>query len=192
MKGIQRKRAPSDAAMHRNTLGMCTIVLAAGVAVGMPAQAAMFLKLSGIEGESTSERHAGEIDISGIEQSILAPPTPSGASGKGKANCPTVSLYKNLDKSTPTLMKYLASGKHIPQAVLTVARSGESQADYYIITMQEVFVTEVTQSSTDTSQLIDKIVLAPRTFSVEYKLQNPRGDQSSVKFGWNCVTTEIT
>ena len=107
--------------------------------------------------------------------------------------CPSLTVFKNLDKASPVLMKKLAQGVHIPQAVLTVQRSGAEQVDYYVLTMEEVFVSEVTQMSEDTSHLSDKVVFTARRYNFEYRVQNATGGSPEfVKFGWDCVTTEIT
>jgi len=172
----------------------CAIVVlvlaAATVADG--ARAAMFLKLSGIDGESASERHRGEVEVTGIILPILRPLPTGGGSGSGKVSCPSVTIFKNLDKASPILMKKLAQGVHIPQAVLTVQRSGAEQFDYYVLTMEEVFVSEVTQMSEDPSHLSDKVVFTARRYNFEYRVQNATGSTEFVKFGWDCVTTEIT
>ena len=90
-------------------------------------------------------------------------------------------------------MKKLAQGVHIPRAVLTVQRSGAEQVDFYVLTMDEVFVTEVTQMSEDPSHLSDKVVFTARRYNFEYRVQNPTGGSPEfVKFGWDCVTTSIT
>ena len=59
--------------------------------------------------------------------------------------------------------------------------------------MEEVFISEVTQVSEDTSHLSDKVVFTARRYNFEYRVQNPTGDAPQfVKFGWDCVTTQIT
>ena len=124
---------------------------------------------------------------------IVAPvPTFGTGSGKGKADCPSLTVFKNLDRASPILMKKLAQGVHIPQAVLTVQRSGAEQVDYYVLTMEEVFVSEVTQMSVDPSHLSDKVVFRARRYNFEYRVQNATGAPELVKFGWDCVTTSIT
>ena len=175
-------------------IGACAIVVLTAAAVSNTARAEMFLKLSGIDGESVSERHKDEVEVTGIILPILgSAPTLGGGSGKGKVACPSLTVFKNLDKASPVLMKKLAQGVHIPQAVLSVQRSAGEPVDYYTLTMDEVYVSEVTQASEDTGRLSDKVVFTARRYTFEYRVQNPRGDSPSVvKFGWDCVTTQIT
>ena len=192
MQNIKGRRIDSFATKNRVRIGAWAIVVLSAAAFADTACADMFLKLSGIEGESTNAKHRGEVDVTGVELPILAP-APTAGGGSGKVSCPSVTVYKNLDKASPILMKYLASGKYIQQAVLTVQRSGEEQADYYVLTMQEVAVSEVTQTSTDPSHLSDKVVLKARQYNFEYRPQSDTGGSPGViKFGWNCATTEIT
>src|SRR5678815_4781618 len=194
MRTVQGRRIAASAARQRVGIGACAIVVLTAAAVADTARAAMFLKLSGIEGESVSAGHSGEVDVTGIVLPILAPaPTGGGGSGKGKVACPSLTVFKNLDKASPVLMKKLAQGSHIPQAVLTVQRSGAEQVDYYVLTMDEVFVSEVTQISEDSSHLSDKVVFTARRYTFEYRVQNATGGSPEfVRFGWDCVTTQIT
>lgn len=191
MQNIQGRRTVS-AARQRFGIGSCAIVaLTAAAAVADTARADMFLKLDGIEGESVNARHSREIDVNGIILPLVAPvPTFGTGSGKLKAECPSLTVFKNLDRASPILMKKLAQGVHIPQAVLTVQRSGE-QVDYYVLTMGEVFVSEVTQMSVDPSHLSDKVVFTARRYDFEYRAQNATGSTELVKFGWDCVSATI-
>ena len=192
MQNIQGRRTVS-VARQRFGIGACAIVVLTAAAVADTAHADMFLKLDGIDGESVNARHSREIDVTGIILPIVAPvPTFGTGSGKVKAACPSLTVFKNLDRASPILMKKLAGGVHIPQAVLTVQRSGAEQVDYYVLTMTEVFVSEVTQMSADPSHLSDKVVFTARRYDFEYRVQNATGSTDLVKFGWDCVTTEIT
>jgi type VI secretion system secreted protein Hcp len=190
MQHVGGVRVFAAATKQRVRIGACAILAATAIGAADAARADMFLKLSDIEGESTNARHSREIDVTGIILPILGS-VPNGG-GKGKASCPSLTVFKNLDKSSPILMKKLAQGVHIPQAVLTVQRSGADQVDYYVLTMDEVFVSEVTQVSEDPSHLADKVAFNARRYTFEYRVQNATGGTDFVKFGWDCVTTQIT
>ncbi len=193
MQDVQGSRIAASPARQHVGIAACAIVVLTAAAVADTARADMFLKLSGIDGESVNAKHSGEVDVTGIILPILAPAPTGGGSGSGKVNCPSLTVFKNLDKASPILMKKLAQGVHIPRAVLTVQRSGAEQVDFYVLTMDEVFVTEVTQISEDPSHLSDKVVFTARRYNFEYRVQNPTGGSPEfVKFGWDCVTTSIT
>ncbi|MFT0702113.1 type VI secretion system receptor/chaperone Hcp, partial [Citrobacter meridianamericanus] len=67
-----------------------------------------------------------------------------GGGGAGKVNVQDLSFTKYIDKSTPNLMMACSSGKHYPQAKLTIRKAGgENQVEYLIITLKEVLVSSV-------------------------------------------------
>jgi type VI secretion system secreted protein Hcp len=80
-----------------------------------------FLKIDGIAGESTDKTHPGEIEISSFSWGVAN--TGSGSSsggGNGKAALQDFSFAMATSKASPNLMLACATGKHIPQAALTV------------------------------------------------------------------------
>ena len=82
----------------------------------------MFLKIEGVEGESTDKSHQGEIDILSWSWGMSQSGTThmGGGGGSGKVSVQDLSLTKYIDKSSTVLLTHCATGKHIPKAVLTV------------------------------------------------------------------------
>ena len=103
----------------------------------------MFLKISGIEGESTDARHAKEIVVLSFSQGVSVPPSLPGGTGGGKATFTDLSIVKQVDKSTPLLYQRSAQGTHFPQAVLTLRSVGGSQVEFYKITLTDVLISSV-------------------------------------------------
>jgi type VI secretion system secreted protein Hcp len=158
----------------------------------MPALADTFLKLDGIEGESKDDKHKGEIDVLSFTQSWINTTTVSGAA-KGKVQCGAITLMKNIDRSSPVLVKKTIQGVHIPSGQLTFRTEGSEPSEYYIIKLSEIFITEVTQTdSADPARIIEKVVLNARRFEYEYKPQDDKGGTAgSVKAGYDCATTTV-
>jgi type VI secretion system secreted protein Hcp len=156
------------------------------------ADAQMWLKLTNIEGESASPDHPREIDILGFDLPLVAPAPTGGGGGSGKVACPAMTLFKNTDKATPLLMKALVGSRHIAEGVLAVRKSGEGQKDYYIVTMTEIVVSEVAQTSTTDNRIADRIALTARMYTFEYKPQDDKGGTlPSIKFSWDCVAQTV-
>ena len=90
----------------------------------------VFLKLGTIAGESTDDKHKGEIDVLswswGINQSGTM--APGGGGGAGKASFHDLSFMHSFDKASPAIMKACATGEHIPEATLIVAQGGQGAA----------------------------------------------------------------
>ncbi len=102
----------------------------------------MFLKLTGIEGESPDHKHKGEIAIEsfsfGVQQ--IGTSGSGGGGGAGKASFHDLSVTKRADKATPMLMLNCATGTHIKDALLTVRKAGGDQQEYYKVKMTDLLV----------------------------------------------------
>lgn len=90
----------------------------------------MFLKIEGVEGESTDKSHKGEIDILswswGMSQSGTTHMGSGG--GSGKVSVQDLSLTKYVDAATHALMLGCCKGTHFDQAVLVVRKAGQHDA----------------------------------------------------------------
>jgi type VI secretion system secreted protein Hcp len=86
-----------------------------------------FLKIEGIQGESTNAKHAGEMDVAafklGVLQSVVS--GAGGGGGAGKATFAPIIIYKGIDKASPLLFLSCATGQHRPEAVLTLTDHGK-------------------------------------------------------------------
>jgi type VI secretion system secreted protein Hcp len=101
-----------------------------------------FLKIEGIEGESTDSAHKGEIDIFSFSWGCNQTSTVSGGGGggAGKASFQDLHFNASASKASPLLFKACATGQHIKQAVLTVRKAGERQQEFIKIELEDVLV----------------------------------------------------
>jgi type VI secretion system Hcp family effector len=89
-----------------------------------PPQINAFLKIDGIPGESTDDKHKDWIDIyasfflDGITQPTAGSASTSGGATAERANFSDVKIIKYLDKSTPKLHLACADGTHIKQVII--------------------------------------------------------------------------
>lgn len=149
----------------------------------------MFLKLEGIEGESTDAAHAGESEIESFEWAATNKPTQArgGGRGAGKVEMHDVIIKKPVDKMTPQLAVTCATGAHIPEAVIAMRRAGGEQQEYMTITFKDVLVTSVSNNGgRDTDIPIETVQLNFVEVEWEYKPQKPDGTlDAPVKAGYN-------
>jgi type VI secretion system secreted protein Hcp len=94
----------------------------------------MFLKLTGIDGESKDAKHKDEIEIESFSWGIQPPPDDN------KLAVGDFNFAKRVDKSSPILMLSCATGKHINEAVLTCRKAGEKQLEFLVIKMTDVLI----------------------------------------------------
>lgn len=119
--------------------------LIGGTTFGVSGGGSTFLKLDGIEGESTTKDHKGEIAIAGfsIGAQGSAPTTGSGA-GAGKVSIQSFTITKSLDKSSPLLFQAVATGKHIKEAVLSFTHKASGKEQTYLkFDFQNVLISSV-------------------------------------------------
>ncbi len=138
----------------------------------------MFLKIEGVDGEAIDHAHGDEIDLLawswGMSQSGSMHVGTGG--GAGKVSVQDISLTKYIDKSTPNLIKTCCTGKHYPEAKITVRKAGDKPVEYYIITMTDVLVTSVsTGGSGGEDRLTENVSLNFAKVKVEYTPQAKDG-----------------
>lgn len=149
----------------------------------------MFLKIDGIDGESQDDSHAGEIDILswswGMSQSGSM--HRGGGGGAGKVDIQDISCTHLVDNATGNLMLYCANGKHIPEAVLVVRKAGETQLEYFKITMTDLIITSVSSGGDHGSDLLtENFTMNFAKVKVEYMQQAKDGSGTAgPEFGWN-------
>ena len=107
-----------------------------------------FLKIDGVEGESTDDKHKGEIDVLSWSWGVTQSGTMAhgGGGGEGKASFHDFNFTHNIDKASPVLMKSCASGEHIKDAVLTARKSGERQEEFLKVTFSDILVSSFLDS----------------------------------------------
>lgn len=86
-----------------------------------------FLKLDGIDGESSDAKHKGEIELASWswgESNSGGAHTGGGGAGAGKVAMQDFHFTSRADKTSPKLFFACASGQHIKTAVLSCRKAG--------------------------------------------------------------------
>src|SRR5262245_66045949 len=101
-----------------------------------------FLKLEGVEGESTDDKHKGEIDREQFSFGERQQGTGGhgGGGGAGKVQMNDFRFVSRTCKASPKLFLACATGEHLKKAVLTCRKAGKDQQEYLIVTMEDVLV----------------------------------------------------
>lgn len=166
----------------------------ASAALPAPAVADVFLKIDGIPGESMDSKHKDEIDILSYTQTFRQTINrATGGGGTGKVSCGDVTVLKNIDKSSPKLIQYVTTGKHIPKATLTFRTvGGKSQVEYYVVELQDVLIAAIDQTDQpDPSKIVERVQLNSAKFDFTYRQQKSDGTVGEeVKFAFDCETNK--
>ncbi|WP_374513303.1 Hcp family type VI secretion system effector [Niveibacterium sp.] len=150
----------------------------------------MFMKIKGIDGESTDKSHKKEIDVLAWSWGMSQSGTThmGGGGGSGKVSVQDISFTKWVDASTHALMLSCCNGEHHDEAVLVVRKAGKDPLEYIKITMNEVIITSVsTGGSGGEDRLTENVTLNFAKVKFEYQPQNEKGgpDGGPKIVGWN-------
>lgn len=150
----------------------------------------MFLKLTGIEGESVDARHAHEIDILGWTWGLSEPASSSGGGGAGRVAIRNIAIQKLVDLSSPLLLLSSADGARIASGTVTTRRAGAGGAEFLLFKMTDVIVTSVAvAAASDASQPTETVILGFSKVEFDYSPTLPNGSLGPVKsFRWDIAT----
>ena len=166
----------------------------ASYAAGISSHADMFLKIDGIDGESTDSSHKSEIELLSFAYGANQPGSAGhgGGSGVGKVQVQDFVFSKYFDKASPKLFEACATGKHTPKVVLTCRKAGGSQQEYLKITFSEVLVSSIQNSGSGGSTLpTESVTLNFSKIEIEYKPQDDKGGLGGVvKTGWDLTKNQ--
>ncbi len=151
------------------------IIITSGVGTAFAASD-YFLKLDGVEGESTDQSHKGEIEVLSWSWGMSQQTSSSGGGGTGKVNFQDFHFTKHIDKSSPMLMQMAATGEHIKEAKLTLQKAGSQS--YLIITFSDLLVTSYSVSGNTGEAPTESISLNFQKIQMDYLPQNPDGTSS--------------
>lgn len=154
----------------------------------------MFLKLTGIQGESTDAKHKGEIDVLAWSWGLLEQ-APSSGAGAGAvpsgAKTENLSIQKTVDLASPVLLAYSAQHKNISDGTLTTRKAGGS--DFLLLKMTDVAVLSVQMSaSTTENRPIESVTLSFSKWQFDYQPVKADGTVSGPgqSFGWDITTAK--
>jgi type VI secretion system secreted protein Hcp len=116
----------------------------------------MFLKLEGVDGESTNAAHKGWIEV--LSWSWGASQMGSGGGGGGAAGRGElkghVTLIKRIDKATPLLFKRCSDGTVLALVTVELTRGGGQT--YLKYELKEVFVSSIAHGDVDGDGLLEE------------------------------------
>jgi type VI secretion system secreted protein Hcp len=160
------------------------------------AQADIFLKLDGAEGESTDDKHKSEIEISSFSWGASMAHTvgsAGGGAGAGKVLFHDLTLTKKTDKSSSVLAQKCCSGDHFTKGVLTARKAGGQQQEYLKVTLDTIFITSYNINGAEgtggTSN--ETISMAIGKIGIDYSPQKSDGSlAAAVHGGWDILANK--
>lgn len=106
-----------------------------------------FIKIDGIEGESTDEKHSGWIEAisynCGVNQNASATASSAGGGSSERADFDKFTFAKQLDKASPKLAIACAAGTHLDSIVVEICRAGDDKVKYMEYKMTNCIISSV-------------------------------------------------
>jgi type VI secretion system secreted protein Hcp len=161
----------------------------------MTSHADYFLKFGDIKGESTADKHSGEIDILGFRFGVQQPGAAAAVgqgAGVGKAQFHEFQFVKRIDSASAKLMVACASGQHFQDVTLSCRRAGGTQAEFLNVKLENVIVSSYESSGGEgevrNSLPVDTFHLNFAKITVNYKAQTAQGTEgANTQGGWDLL-----
>ena len=106
------------------------------------AQVDYFLKIEGVESESTDEKYKGWIELESFSWGETNAGTAGhgAGSGAGKVQPQDFHFVKRVDKSSPLLAQSCATGKHFAKGQLICRKAGDKPLVYYTTDLEQFII----------------------------------------------------
>jgi len=159
----------------------------------------MFLKLTGIEGESVDAKHKGEIDVLAWSWGLSTPEAASAAgagAGAGRVKIENITIQKWVDIASPLLISSETTGKHITDGTLSTRKAGTAGkaagSDFLLFKMTDLSVSSVqVASSSGADRPAESITLNFAKWEFYYQPTKADGSLGPAgSFGWDIVTAK--
>lgn len=102
-----------------------------------------FMKIDGIPGESSDDKHKDWIEIASFAHSMKQPASATAGASAERVNHNTFDIRHLLDKASPKLYEACCTGKHIKEIIIELCRAGGDKMKYLEIKMEQVLVSSI-------------------------------------------------
>ncbi len=109
-----------------------------------------FIKIDGVEGESTDDKHSGWIEAlnytTGVSQTVSATASSAGGASSERADFQDFTFSKQLDTASPKLALACADGSHIDKIIVELCRAGKEKVKFMEYKLTNCIVRNVATS----------------------------------------------
>ena len=151
-----------------------------------------FIKIDGIEGESSDDKHAAWIEVisydTGVNQKASTTASSAGGGSSERADFDNFTFTKQLDKSSPKLAQACAAGTHIDTITMEICRAGAEKVKYMEFIMTNCIISNYQVSGDgEDSFPIETIGINFGKIRWVYTVQKRAGGVSAgnIATGWN-------
>jgi type VI secretion system secreted protein Hcp len=142
----------------------------------------MFLKIDGIPGDSTDNKHKDEIEVLSFSWGVRQTGASSGGGGggSGKAEVSDFSFIKRVGAASPALFVAVCKGDHFDEAIFTASSGAASgkKATFYKVTFSDVLISSVSPAGQGNDLPMESVSLNFAKVEIEY--QDAKGGTKEV------------
>ena len=159
-----------------------------------------YLKIDGIDGDSTDDKHAKWIEVDAfshrISQATGGKASAQGSHAGGRADHGDFMIRKRLDSASPKLSVYCCDGTHIPEITMEICRALGDQTVFMKYVFKNSIVSSVNASGTssgDDAIPTEDVTVRYGEINWEYTPTDPSGGGktgAAIQSGWNAVTNK--
>jgi type VI secretion system secreted protein Hcp len=189
--GSQGPAGPQGPAGGQGAAGSAGSPLIGGTSFGLTNDSGhTFLKIDGIDGESTDKQHKDEINIESFSlgaQGAVGTGAGTGA-GAGKTSIQSFTITKALDKSSPALMEDAAAGTRIGSAELSFARKSAGKEQTYLkYDFSNIVISSISDGKSPGGAPTEQVTFAFQKLQETLVGENGK---SIASVGWNVATNQ--
>jgi type VI secretion system secreted protein Hcp len=153
-----------------------------------------FMLIGTAQGESKQTGYENWIEIQGWDWEVEAESswTKGAGSSVGKPNPGKFTFEHYYDKSSPIILQFISAGKSFDKIKLRMNKTvgnavqKESENAFFLIDMEESFITKVSQSATDEGNVVQKVELVFKKITINYRPQDQGGKLGSkFEYWWD-------
>mgnify|MGYP003572467063 FL=1 len=156
----------------------------------------MFMKVEGVDGESTDDAHDKWIEIlsysHGVSQPVSGVSATGGRTG-GRADFQDFTIVKTIDNATPDLTIKCAKGEHIPTVEVELCLATGDKHTFMKYTMEDCIVTSIAPggSADGETKPLENVSLAYGKIKWEYTpIDHTGAPGSTTDRTWNLETNK--
>ncbi len=150
-----------------------------------------FIKIDGIEGESTDDKHSGWIEATnynfGLSQAVSSTASSSGGASAERASFQDFAFTKQVDKASPLLALACADGTHINTITVELCRAGTDKVKFMEYKLTNCIISSVSNSGGGGDFPNESLTINFGKVNWAYTVQKREGGGASgnVASGWD-------
>jgi len=154
-----------------------------------------FLKIEGVEGESTDDKHKKEIEIQSWDfgGANAGSFSSGGGGGTGKVQLQDFNFVKKVDKASAKLFTACCTGEHLKKVTLTCRKAGKEQQEFLVVELTSAIVSSFKTGGAAGSDVVPSDQVSLNFAKIEFKYKEQKADGSlggEIIGGWDVTTNK--